>query len=96
MKDYYDIYYFLTKLKSEINIDILRKAILNTIKKRNSYNYLIDYQQIIYLIVNDDRILKLWNIYSNKYEYANGIDIKEILMLLKSLIKELNLELVMI
>ena len=96
MKDYYDIYYFLTKFKSEINIDILRKAILNTIKKRNSYNYLIDYEQIIFSIVNDDRILKLWNIYSNKYEYANGIDIKEILMLLKSLIKELNLELVMI
>ena len=35
-----------------------------------------------------------WNIYSNKYKYANGIDINEILNLLKDIIKELDLEVV--
>ena len=31
MKDYYDVYFFLTKLKSEIDLSILKKAINNTL-----------------------------------------------------------------
>lgn len=34
MKDYYDIYFFLTKLKNEIDINILKDAINNTFTKR--------------------------------------------------------------
>ena len=45
-------------------------------------------------IIGNERIEKLWNIYSNKYKYANGIDINEILNLLKDIIKELYFDLV--
>ena len=45
-------------------------------------------------IIGNERIEKLWNIYSNKYKYASGIDITEILNLLKGIIKELDLEIV--
>ena len=91
MKDFYDIYYFLTKLRKEIDIKILKKAVNNTFTKRNSVEYLNDYEQIINSIVGNERLEKLWNIYSNKYKYANGININEILFLLKNIIKKLEI-----
>ena len=92
MKDFYDIYYFLTKLRKEIDINILKEAVNHTFTKRNSFEYLNDYEQIIDSIIGNERLEKLWNIYSNKYKYANGININEILNLLKDIIKKLNLE----
>ncbi len=91
MKDYYDIYFFLTKLNN-INRSILKEAIYNTFTKRESSKYLKDYEKIIDSIIKNERLEKLWNIYSNKYKYAYGIDINEILNLLKNTIKELYLE----
>ena len=94
MKDFYDIYYFLTKLRKEIDINVLKEAMDNTFTKRDSFEYLNDYEQIIDSIICNERVEKLWNIYSNKYKYASGIDITEILNLLKGIIKELDLEIV--
>ncbi len=91
MKDFYDIYYFLTKLRKEIDINILKEAVDNTFAKRNSFEYLNDYEQIIDSIGGNGRIKKLWDIYSNKYKYASSIDINEILNLLKGIIRKLNL-----
>lgn len=94
MKDFYDIYYFLTKLIKDIDINILKEAVDNTFTKRDSFEYLNDYEQIIDSIIGNERIEKLWNIYSNKYKYASGIDINQILNLLRDIIKELDLEVV--
>jgi predicted nucleotidyltransferase component of viral defense system len=94
MKDFYDIYYFLTNFRNEINMKILKEAIDNTFNKRKSFEYLNDYNEIIDSIINDERLERLWNIYSNKYSYAKGIDIKEILNLLKKIINDLYLEIV--
>lgn len=94
MKDFYDIYYFLTKLRKEIDINVLKEAMDNTFTKRDSFEYLNDYEQIIDSIICNERIEKLWNIYSNKYKYASGIDINEILNLLKGILNEVELELV--
>lgn len=91
MKDFYDTYYFLTKLRKEIDINNLKQAIENTFSKRNTSEYLNDYAQIIDSIIGNEKIEKLWNIYSNKYKYANGIEIKEILEILKNFIDEINL-----
>ena len=60
MKDFYDIYYFLTKLKEEINLNHLKKAINNTFKKRDSFDYLNDYKQIINSIAENKKIRQLW------------------------------------
>ena len=94
MKDFYDVYYSLTKSKSEINITILKKAMENTFNKRGSFEYLNDYEQILNGIIEREKINKLWQKYSNKYSYANGIDIKYILDLLKSFMKEIDLKFV--
>ena len=94
MKDFYDVYYFLTKSKSEINITILKKAMENTFTKRDSFDYLNDYEQILNGIIESEKINKLWQKYCNKYSYATGIDIKYILDLLKSFMNEIDLKFV--
>lgn len=94
MKDYYDIYFFLTKIKNEININILKDAINNTFTKRDSFEYLNDYREIIKSIIDSDRIKINWKYYSKKNSYANNLEVDQIMILLNDFIKELNLELV--
>ena len=55
MKDYYDIYFFLTKLKN---------AIGNTFTRRKSFEYLNDHSEIIKSIIDSKRIKANWNFYS--------------------------------
>lgn len=94
MKDYYDIYFFLTKLKNEINFDILKKSINNTFKIRESFDYLNDYNIILNNIRNNDKIHNLWKSYSKKNEYSKNISFDDIIDILIDFINELSLELV--
>ena len=66
MKDYYDVYFFLTKLKNEINLEIFKQALNNTLRKREAFDYYNDYKQILDLIAEDDRITNYWNTYKRK------------------------------
>ena len=90
MKDFYDVYYFLNNLKNEIDMNILKEAIKNTFIKRDSFEYLNDYEKIIISIKSNEKIKNLWQIYSNKY--ANNINIEKILDMLLKVINELNVE----
>ncbi len=96
MKDFYDIYFFLNNLKNEMDISILKEAVKNTFEKRNSFEYLKDYKEIILSIKNSEKIAKLWQIYSDRYKYANNISIEKILDLLLKNINELDIEVVML
>lgn len=90
MKDYYDVYFFLTKLKNEINLLILKKAINNTLNNRDSFSYYNDYEQILDGILTYNRINANWNTYKRKNKYADNIEFKDIIEILKEFIKELN------
>lgn len=94
MKDYYDIYFFLTKLRNEIDINIFKDAIDNTFTKRDSFEYLNDYDEIIKSIIDSDRIKTNWESYSRKNSYANNLKVNQIMFLLNDFIKELDLVLV--
>ena len=76
MKDYYDIYFFLTKLKNEINLNIFKQALNNTLVKREAIDYYKDYKQILEALVDDDRINNYWNTYKKKNKYAGNIEFK--------------------
>ncbi len=93
MKDFYDVYFFLTKLRNEININVIKDAINNTFTKRDSFEYLNDYREIIKSIMDSDRIKTNWKSYSKKNSYANNLKVDQIMLLLNDFIKELNLEL---
>lgn len=91
MKDYYDIYMFLTKLKDEINTDNFMIAMKNTFKKRDSLNYLEDYLNILNEIKEYDRIYTLWDKYIAKRIYAQNIEFIDIINLLIDFIKSNNI-----
>ena len=82
MKDYYDIHFFLNKLKDEINIDIFRQALENTVMQRDSSEYLKDYHKILEELLISDRIHKNWNSYRNKTKYAEHIELNDIINIL--------------
>ena len=82
MKDYYDIYFFLSKLNDDIDVDIFRQALENTVIQRESSGYLKDYNKILDELLINDRIHKNWNSYSNKTKYAKNIDFNDIVSLL--------------
>lgn len=82
MKDYYDIYFFLNKLKDEINVNIFRQALENTVMQRDSSEYLKGYHKILGELLISDRIHKNWNSYRSKTKYAEYIDFNDIVSLL--------------
>lgn len=73
MKDYYDLYMFVNLKWNEINKDILRKAIMNTAKTRETLDYIDNADKYLELISEDIRLKSLWNSYQNNYEYAKDI-----------------------
>lgn len=88
MKDYYDIYFFLSKLKSEINVNTFKQALENTIMQRDSSEYLKDYQKILEELLTNDRIHKNWNSYSSKTKYAENIDFEDIIEILVTFLND--------
>ena len=88
MKDYYDIYFFLSKLKFEINVNIFKQALENTIMQRDSSEYLKDYQKILEELLTNDRIHKNWNSYSSKTKYAENIDFDDIIKILVTFLND--------
>ena len=83
MKDYYDVYFFLTKLKNEINLEIFKQALNNTLTKRESFDYYKDYRQILNGLTNDERINNYWSTYKKKNKYVQNIEFKEIINVLE-------------
>lgn len=74
MRDFYDIY-ILSKLQNKnIDIEILRKAIEATTKKRGTFELLSDANQIIERIDKSTFMQDLWKRYQKKYNYAADIE----------------------
>ena len=90
MKDYYDVYFFLTKLKNEINLEIFKQALNNTLRKREAFDYYNDYKQILNGLTNDERINNYWNTYKKKTKYAQNIEFKDIVKILKEFLDSIN------
>ena len=90
MKDFYDIYIFLTKFKNDINISDFKKAFNNTLTNRNALDYLKDYNQIFDEMLEYETLKNTWNKYSNKNKYAENIEFDEIIKVLRKFIKDLG------
>lgn len=90
MKDYYDIYFFLVKMKDEINLEAFKQALNNTLTKRESLDYYKDYRQILDSLTNDKRINKYWSTYKKKTKYAQNIEFKEIIKVLEEFLDTIS------
>ncbi len=92
MRDFYDIY-ILLKLKSKnIDYNILRLAIEETSKKRDSLNLLLKYKEIISNIENNNEMLVRWKNYQNSFNYARTIDFTEICKFLTEILVKIDIK----
>jgi len=73
MKDYYDIYYFVSMRSSSINYETLRLAIKNTFYARKSLDILDKANEILEQISRSLILSKKWNEYSQKHSYTKHI-----------------------
>lgn len=78
-RDFYDIYILLKLKNSEIKNDQFKNAIYKTFGKRESTNLINSSLDIINKIKSDERIIHVWNRYSEKYEFAKGIDFDDVI-----------------
>lgn len=91
MKDYYDIYYFLNHKWKEIDKSLLRKAIYNTFKNRDSLDKLEELSKTVSEISDNAFLNILWDRYRSMHIYAKGIEFKNIILLIKMMIEQLEL-----
>lgn len=83
MKDYYDLYMFVNLKWNDIDKTILRKAIFNTSKKRETLNYIEEADKYIELINEDSKLKSLWKNYQNNYAYAKDISFENTIAAIK-------------
>lgn len=85
MKDYYDLYMFVNLKWKNINIETLKKAIINTAKRRETKDYIHKSDEYIELIMQDEKIRKLWTTYKRNYEYAKEISFEDTIEAIKTI-----------
>lgn len=83
MKDYYDLYMFVSLKWNDINKETLRKAIINTSKNRETLSYIENANDYINLIEDDSKLKLLWNNYQKNYEYAKDISFEDTIKSIK-------------
>ena len=83
MKDYYDLYMFVSLKWYDINKETLRKAIINTSKNRETLSYMENANEYIKLIEDDSKLKSLWNNYQKNYEYAKDISYEDTIKSIK-------------
>lgn len=89
MKDYYDLYYFISKMKKELDKKELIQAIQNTFQKRNSIELLENYQIILEDIQNSNLIYERWNVYTKKNLFAKEISFNNVISKISEYLKSL-------
>lgn len=77
MKDYYDLYYFVTYKWNDINMTTLKTAIDTTFTHRNSQEYLEKYNIIISNILKDEGLIMRWDKYRKEHAYAKDIKFED-------------------
>lgn len=79
MRDFYDLYWVMKLKCSEIDEDVLREAIVNTCKRRDSLEKLKNKDALISEIVQDKKLASLWEEYKSKNRYVGDLNFEEVL-----------------
>ena len=84
-RDYYDIYILEKFQKQNIDNEILKEAIENTFKERNTEYYLEKIEKQIQDIENSNDLKKIWENYKNKFLYAADISYQDVMDAIKEI-----------
>ena len=84
-RDFYDLYKLYNLYKDSINYDILKLAIINTSKNRDSLDMINISSEIIEDIESDSTLISIWNTYCSSNSYITGISYEDIIKSLREI-----------
>jgi len=86
-RDFYDLYILFKFQKDNIDYKILKEAITNKFKSRETTNSLNNIDDIYIDIKNSEKLENLWNIYRKNYSYAEDISYTQVINNLWNIIR---------
>jgi predicted nucleotidyltransferase component of viral defense system len=91
MRDFYDIYSLLQLYGENLNVEILKNALLATAKKRGSDYHLKDVYEILDEVKNSQVMVKLWQAYQKKFSYAADISWENVMKAVRYCMQMINI-----
>lgn len=88
MRDFYDLYALYNLKKKEIDMDILRTAIIRTSSRRESLELMKIANEIIEDIKNDPYLKELWNVYVSENKYIGELSFDNVVDVIKIISKK--------
>lgn len=85
-KDFYDLFIILKLRWNIVDMDILRRAYINTSKYRNTFLSKKEALSIVNDISNNAKMFARWKTYAKKNEFARDIEFTETIDAIKSII----------
>jgi predicted nucleotidyltransferase component of viral defense system len=86
-RDYYDVYILSTLRKNDIDLESLRSAVRTKAEERNTLMYIENNEKYLRDIEESKELNGIWESYTQKYPYAEGIQFAEITSILKEIFK---------
>lgn len=88
-RDYYDVYILWKLQKENIDIGTLKLALQETAKKRETINSIESYSEILEEIEENQNMIKQWNVYKNKFNYASEIEFIDTCSAVRDILEEI-------
>ena len=90
-RDYYDVYILVKLQYSNINVESLRKALVNTAEKRNTIDIVRGYSSIMAVVKSSEIMQQRWLKYQKDFEYASDIAFEDTCDTVMQIMSELEI-----
>ena len=90
MRDFYDLYTLYKLKKDEINYEILKEAVERTLNKRESWEIMQDYEEIIEDIKEDSYLRSLWEVYLSENKYIGDLTFDKVVGVVRIISNGIN------
>lgn len=77
-RDYYDLHTLYRGRKDKVDINVLKRAIEHTARKRESINDMKDWRNVIEDIRKEEALHRLWNVYTLNNSYAAALSFEDV------------------
>lgn len=84
-RDRYDLFTLYHIIKDEINFDVLREALANTVEKRGSKEAIDIWESQLNSIETDEYQKQLWTRYQRQFKYAQDISFEKSVQIVREL-----------
>ena len=92
MRDFYDLYSLYNLRKKEIDLDILKQAIISTAKRRDSLSLMKQAKDVVEEIKEDTYLEELWKAYLADNLYVGNLDFLETVKIVETIEETIALD----